>query len=45
MPNDLQRLHTEWTTARPFVITFRTCAENKVRAAQEFVAFPKRDEK
>jgi hypothetical protein len=34
----------ERAAARPFVIAFRACAENKVRAAQEFVAFPKRDQ-
>ena len=34
----------ERAAARPFVIAFRTFAENNVRAAQEFVAFSKRDE-
>jgi hypothetical protein len=42
-PCHLQSPNAEWAAPRPFVTAFRTCAENKVRAAQELVAFPKGD--
>ena len=45
MPNDLQRLHTEWTTARPFVVALGAYLENELRAAREFIIFSKRSQK
>jgi len=43
-PFYFQNPDAEWTAARPFVIAFRTYAENNVRAAQKFAALPKRDQ-
>src|SRR5580704_16333087 len=43
-PCHVQCPDAERAAARPFVVAFRTCAENKLRAAQEFVAFAKRDQ-
>ena len=43
-PCHVQCPDAERAAARPFVAAFRTCTENKLRAAQEFVAFAKRDQ-
>jgi hypothetical protein len=43
-PCHIQCPDAERAAARPFVAAFRTCTENKFRAAQEFVALAKRDQ-